>query len=415
MEDFVREIETGSSLFLLYGDDGVGKSRLLLKLKADRLNHKSIRFIDFDTEQENETSDLIKQIAANATEGDVIIFDHFESATNKSQQQIFDSWSTEGRDKNLNMIVCASSAGFNRFRHLAHQYELEAMSFKLLPCDRAESEAYLLHLLYPDHAFATLALPTSVKRLLHQSKGLFSRLREIADHHSDLINIKHEIESASRTLPFVIIFSLLIGIAAAGYFFHLSQSSTDIELANTEIQSGPNVPVSGSEPEPEPELEPEPVPELATDSGSIEVSEPMVEVESVINTPAYVIQNDDVAESDPNWFKQRLVYSHDWIHNSNSNRGTIQIMSIGVERFNAGNFQAYLDGLREQGLDISQLRLFETQAGNRAVYTLIFGDYIDRHEANRQIGFLPEILGAEKPIPRSTGSIAREIAINNSN
>ena len=431
MEDFVREIEKGASLFLLYGDEGVGKSRLLSKLKDERLNDKTVHFIDFESDLQADSSQQVKDIAANAAEANVIIFDHFDSAPNKSQQQIFDSWSTDGRDKNLNMIVCASSPGFKRLRQLAQQFQLEAMSFQLLPCEQEESEAYLQHLLYPDQPFATLVLPVPVKRLLRRSKGLFSGLREIADHHSDLIGIKHEDETTSRLLPVSIIFSLFIGIVVAGYFLYLSQSSTVVESADLPIhkESTDAMPEPFSKPEPEPELKPEtePVPRLETKLASVAdaeaeaesepevVPEPIIETEPVIDTPSDIVQDDKMPEPEPNGFEQRLANSRDWILNSDINRGTIQIMSIGMDHFNADNFQAYLDGLQQQGLDISQLRLFETRAGEVAVYSLIYGDFADRHEATRQIGLLPNILGAAEPISRSAGSIAREIARQNDN
>ena len=393
MEDFVREIGRGSSLFLLYGEEGVGKSRLLSKLKTDRLADKNVHFIDFDTEAQNLSGEHVKAIAAGATDADVIIFDHFDSASNKSQQQIFDSWSTDGRDKNLNIIVCANSGGLNRFRQLAQQFQLEARSFQLLPCDQADREAYLQYLLYPDHPFATLVLPASVKRLVRQSKGFFNRLREIADHHSGIIEIKQVAESASRTMPIVIIISLFLGIAAAGYLFHLTRSSTPVELAEVQIQTEPNSTESEPEagPTPEPESESEPIPE------------PEPQLESV---PASVAE----PESEAGWLERRLKFSRDWVLTSESNRGTIQIMSIEVERFNAKSFEAYLYTLQEQGLDMSQLRIFETQRGEQVFYSLMYGDYKDRREANRQISLLPETLRAEKPIPRSAGSIARGIS-----
>ena len=37
MEDFAREIDAGSALFILYGDAGVGKSRVLQEWVTNRL------------------------------------------------------------------------------------------------------------------------------------------------------------------------------------------------------------------------------------------------------------------------------------------------------------------------------------------------------------------------------------------
>ena len=265
MEDFVREIRRGSSLFLLYGEEGVGKSRLLRKLVSDRLTEQNVHFIDFDSDTQNNSSEFLKQAAAEASEADIIILDHFDSASNKSQQQIFDSWATDGQDKNLNFIVCANSVGLKRFRQLAQQFQLEAKSFQLRPFDKEVSEVYLQYLLYPEYPFATLVLPVSVKRLLHQSKGYFYRIKEIADQHGALIEIKHEPESESRLIPFAIIIGLVTVIAAAGYFFHSTRSSPATELPIVQSQADSNLtgpePDSDPEPVPEPDPEPEPRPE----------------------------------------------------------------------------------------------------------------------------------------------------------
>ena len=120
MEDFVREIKRGSSLFLLYGETGVGKTSLLRRLTEHRLTEQKIHWIDFELTAETGTSEttpddqtsLVERTAEAADEGDVIIIDHFESASNRAQHQIFRSWSTDGKDKSLNLIVSATASSF---------------------------------------------------------------------------------------------------------------------------------------------------------------------------------------------------------------------------------------------------------------------------------------------------------------
>lgn len=302
IEDFVREIRRGSSLFLLYGEEGVGKSRLLRKLAAERLADQKVYLIDFDTETQNNSSETVKETAARASQADVIIFDHFDSASNKSQQQILDSWASDGRDKNLNIIVCANSTGLKRFRQLAQQFQIEAKSFQLLPFDQAVSEVYLQYLLYPDYPLARLVLPASVKRLLRQSRGFFYRIKEIADQHGAIIEIKHEPESASRALPFGITISLLTVIVAAGYFFRLNRSSPATEPVIVQSQ-------------PEPDPEPAPGPELVLDTKPKPEQAPQPRLKSGTSPAADPL-------SPTNWFDQRLEFSRDWARSSDSNRGT---------------------------------------------------------------------------------------------
>jgi hypothetical protein len=283
---------------------------------------------------------------------------------------------------------------------LAQQFQLEAKSFQLRPFDKEVSEVYLQYLLYPEYPFATLVLPVSVKRLLHQSKGYFYRIKEIADQHGALIEIKHEPESESRLIPFAIIIGLVTVIAAAGYFFHSTRSSPATELPIVQSQADSNLtgPEPDSDPEPVPEPDPEPEPRPEPELEPKPVQEPQPPAESAISPAA-----DTISETD--WFDQRLKFSRNWALSSDSNRGTIQIMSIELSRFNKDSFQAYLDRLKEQGLDISKLLIFETQLGGRAFYSIMYGDYKDRQEANSEMSLLPDILRTEKPISRSAGSI----------
>lgn len=88
MEDFVRELNQSSALFLLYGDNGVGKTRLLQELGKSRLSERAIYWIDLDSGDGSDEilmdrSAEVEALFAEAGEGDIIIADHFESAIKK--------------------------------------------------------------------------------------------------------------------------------------------------------------------------------------------------------------------------------------------------------------------------------------------------------------------------------------------
>ena len=85
MEDFVRELKVGASLFLLYGDNGVGKTRLLRELSENRLFSARIHWIDLNAENPDEKNQQLGSAEVEAffdaaNKGDIIIVDHFESA-----------------------------------------------------------------------------------------------------------------------------------------------------------------------------------------------------------------------------------------------------------------------------------------------------------------------------------------------
>ena len=108
-------------------------------------------------------------------------------------------------------------------------------------------------------------------------------------------------------------------------------------------------------------------------------------------------------------FEAALSESLSWIESNEGSLGTIQIMSIGFNQFSTRNYFRYLDSLRDKGVDVTQIRVFRTKAGDNEVYTIIYGQYADRRVAFRSIEGLPEELRANAPIPRTLAGILGEI------
>ncbi len=414
----MRELGRGSSLFLLYGDSGVGKSRLLQQITKRRLQDQSAKFIDFKNSAADNSTETIKAIADSTKCAGVIIFDHFEAASNKAQHQIFDIWSIDGLDKKLNLIVCVGTTGFDGFCQLAQQYRVDVKSFKLMPCDNAESKAYLQFRLYPEQPFGKLIMAPAVKRLLRRSKGLYSNLIEIAERESESIHIRKAVPAPVRKGPIALVLILtllLVGAAAAFYYLQslpdLTELSEPVEVVPEPVKAV-SEPVEATSETIEAEstkqekivqaVIPEPDPESGQQTEIIPISNLAEE-----SSPEPKIV--EIREPEPDSLQSRLQATLDWINNGEINRGTIQIMSIRLDRFDNKAFQAYLGDLSEQGIDVSQIGIFGTRAANQEVYGLIYGAYDSRREASNQIGLLPKALTSNKPITRSAGSIAREI------
>jgi len=411
----MREIGRGSSLFLLYGEAGVGKSSFLRQLKATRFQNQLVHFLNFEDQPAEKLAETIRNIAESANEGDVLIFDHFEVASNKAQHQIFESWSTDGRDSKLNLIVCASSTSFNGFRQLAQQFQIEAKSFQLMPCEEAECEAFIRFRLYPEQPFDNLVIPVTVRRLIRQSGGLISRLKEIIEREGETITLEKDRLPLSRVAPTVIIFLLTLLIGGAGILYFLNKPQVPIEN-----------PVAVPAPQPEPETIARVIkvePAIETDLQTESQAEPVIEGDSQssrqpglgsdqLQEPISELEQKIEAEAEPNsnGLQIRLQDSLEWIQNSDSNRGTIQIMSVGFDRFDEKAFQTYLNDLANRGIDISQVRIFRSKAAEQEIYSLIYGDFASRKEAGKQISNLPDVLGVNGPIPRSVGSIASNTA-----
>ncbi len=171
--------------------------------------------------------------------------------------------------------------------------------------------------------------------------------------------------------------------------------------------------------------EPAPVPDSGGQTESIEIAEDSpVENENqnstasgqaaTVNDSATQTANvEPAADSKPvsgsPEFEEALASSLSWIESNEGALGTIQIMSIGFNQFSTRNYFRYLDSLRDKGVDVSQIRVFRTRAGENEVYTIIYGQYADRRVAFRSIEGLPEELRANAPIPRTLAGILGEI------
>ncbi len=237
MEDFARELNAGSALYLLYGEPRVGKTRLLDELRRNRLGDKAVHWIDLANAPEDlESADLsneIERLFEQTAPGDVVIADHFELALKKTRHQLFLSWSTDGVDKQLNLIIASNLEGFNELRLLSQQYQVRVQSFQLMPLDDEEVEAFLGHYLFPEHPLGKLTMPAPLRRQVADAHGVIGNLIEIAEHDGSHIETgpladSESIRSGSRVIVAVL---LLFGVAlGVGWYFFVEPESSLVEI-----------------------------------------------------------------------------------------------------------------------------------------------------------------------------------------
>ncbi|MDH5355493.1 MAG: hypothetical protein OEY09_13690, partial [Gammaproteobacteria bacterium] len=135
----------------------------------------------------------------------------------------------------------------------------------------------------------------------------------------------------------------------------------------------------------------------------VEITIEKVETNEVL--PKRAVDNSPV---DP--FEALLEASLEWIEQSDKTRGTIQVMTIGFDKFVPATFLEYLAQLESYEVDVKQIRVFPSMAGGKVVYSIFYGEYESHREAGLGIKNLPEALRANSPISRTIGSIAKQIA-----
>ncbi|MCP4769524.1 MAG: hypothetical protein GY875_25115 [Gammaproteobacteria bacterium] len=243
MEDFVRELKADASLFLLYGKIGVGKTRLLEELKRTRLTDSKIHWIDLKAGGSGDGSlvdsgAMVEDIFARAQPGDIIIADHFEMALQKTRHQLFLSWSIEGIDKQINMIVSSNDKFFEELRQLATQYQVRVQSSQLMTLKPEETVAFLGFYLFPDRPIGKLSVPPILQEQLGATHGAIGKIVEIAERAGDQITTAalDDVETIRKDSKNMI--AILIGVAlviGCGWYYLSSRSTTDdVAIATNE-------------------------------------------------------------------------------------------------------------------------------------------------------------------------------------
>ena len=254
MDDFARDLKSASGVYLLYGEAGVGKTRLLEELMPGRLQDVKVHWIDLKAGASGDgalvdSSVLIEDTFARAQPGDVIIADHFEMALKKTRHQIFSSWSIDGADRQINLIVAGNTRYFNELRQLALQYQLRVQSFQQMPFSHDEAAAFLGFYLFPDRPIGKLTVPPLLLNQITMTQGNVGKIVEIAERAGDQISSEplSETETVRRGSPVIIgVLVALAVIFVGSWYLFGSQAQIDkmplAEAGSSAMVQGPPQP-----------------------------------------------------------------------------------------------------------------------------------------------------------------------------
>lgn len=290
MEDFTRELKAGAALFLLYGESDVGKTRLLQELSQNRLADSRVHWLDLN--KDNDSADSlhdhareIETVFASARQGDIIIADHFESSLKKARHQLFLSWSTDGVDKQLNLIIASSTEGFNELRQLSQQYQVAVQSFQQQPFSADEVNAFVGFYLFPDHPMGKLSIPAAVRKQLAASGGAVGKIIEIIERDGAQIGSSPMPQTGLMSqrskiaVTVLVVFVLAIG---AGWYYLDNQSRIVETMAEVTAMESEPVTIVAAEVEPVIEVEAEVEPVIETETVTQAEVEPASEVVAAV-------------------------------------------------------------------------------------------------------------------------------------
>ena len=290
MEDFTRELKAGAALFLLYGESDVGKTRLLQELSQNRLADSRVHWLDLN--KDNDSADSlhdhareIETVFASARQGDIIIADHFESSLKKARHQLFLSWSTDGVDKQLNLIIASSTEGFNELRQLSQQYQVAVQSFQQQPFSADEVNAFVGFYLFPDHPMGKLSIPAAVRKQLAATGGAVGKIIEVIERDGAQIGSSPMPQTGLMSqrskiaVTVLVVFVLAIG---AGWYYLDNQSRIVETMAEVTVIESEPVTIVAAEVEPVIEVEAEVEPVIETETVAQAEVEPASEVVAAV-------------------------------------------------------------------------------------------------------------------------------------
>jgi len=471
IKDFTHVLNTGASVIALYGDPCTGKTRILHELTQKQMPKTRVRWIDLNArgsghQAKQDRSEQIKATFDLANDGDIIVVDHLESMFDKTCHQLFLSWTTIGIEKNLTLIIACNIEACNDLEQLVQHYQIGMKSFQLMPFNDEQVEAFVGFYLFPDHPTSKLLIPEDLRVKFAVTHGRVGQIIEIAKREGARIScgFQDDIEMTRQGGRMIAILGVSVLAMAVGWFF---LSGGDDKAASTPIVASDSsnlvasigqVVGTGIVTESEVETVDEAITEResGTESESIKTSAIITTPEteavlvSVIDSDAVsaidimidaqeqtsiteepgnvadvstAVEEDfdsagsasadsSVDERDQNEvqrLQRELRASIDWIYNNEGSVGTIQILLLSFEKFDAKGFFEHVDYLANHQVDTAKLRIFKTYTGNMVAYSVFYGEYGSKIAAGTAKDSLPEVLRKTLPISRSLDGIKGEI------
>ena len=387
LEDLDRQIISSASISLLYGQNGVGKSRLLRQFVSTREQHRPMVLIYFSTDGHYYADDQCfsqlefeGNVLQSLKDHSVLILDQFEHAQTDLQRRILRFWSALGDDAGMNLVLSGNQQLVASLTPLSTQLKCTIKSVELKPLDDKDREAYLAVKICGSGAREP-KFPRHIKKLIRQTQGLFEELDKLCQQHSERIECidksyrsQGKFNIAFATLAVAV---TLLLIVTAINTFHQGQS-TEQPLGKQPLHS------------------------IMADSVVLKDKPPLSRAQSSSHSMS---RNSQVLTQ----LQQRLKATGHWLADADDGAASIQIMTLVVKPGADASLNNYLDRLKANGIDMDKIFIYRADSTNAQIYGVLYGIYATRQQASQQLNSLPDILSADKPIPRSILAIKQEI------
>lgn len=359
-------------------------------------------------------------------------------------------------DKLLQMVLFGQpelDANLNQ-THIRQLRERITHSFNLSPLHTKEVGEYLIFRLraagyFGPHLFADKA----IAKLAHASEGLVRRVNILADKallaafadNVYQVTPKHvqaaiadsefgaeKAKKASKKWIWLGLLGVVIAGVLLGYLAHYYQPAALERLFNRKKEivqpknqgaqavksvatkpkadtpaaiASPQVPTAASASPLEAKLNASAQPKIAPAESATSTSTVATAVANAQTPPTAVLEPTVpvVPSTPPDLLRARLDVTKQWLATSSHDTVTIQILGTSDE----AQLVEQLNQLT-QLIELDNLYIYQTQVNQQAFYTVVYGSFVNRQEANTALKKLPVNIQKNRPHLRTVGGILAE-------
>ena len=431
MDALLRRLSEGSSVSLISGVRGVGKSRFLeqfYKTYDARLNIKLVRFENPESVTIQGAGDFsldhsfLTELLGSLQNQSCLIIDQFEQASAETQRKILAFWNLHGVDKALKLVLSVEQGNLQKMTELFQGYSFSIDRVELTPLSFEEQLEYIRSTCCPklrQHA----KLGTENKKKLKATLGVFTNLEAFSSRYGhEIICIdtpftaglsSHRLLISTLglliiTLLGVIGFSIIHTLDNEFSGFNMSSAQGVNQQETKQFTVTKNDFLQGQSPIIMPEMAAHKDANERVDMSdqAVPANTPMPQPES----PDEEVASNEavVAETADSLFEQRLRATENWLDDSDDNTASIQIMSLTYKHDSAQSITRYLEKLATSKVDLNQIKIFNFFRGE-TMLGVLYGSFENTAQARQSIEKLPEVLKANQPIPRTVRGIKDDI------
>lgn len=490
MEDMEQQLSDSAAICVIYGMNGVGKTRLLKEFNHNRLPDVHKHTLSFNADGScdditqgsngNQRAMLIGALQY-LKHSSILVLDHFEYVQTDLSIRLFALWNKNAKNHNLGLIISTEPGTLPHLAEMSSQFDLSMKSVEMLPLSKQERLAFIgarvcqKTALYPK-------LSAALKRKVKQSRGLYPALETLLAQHGEEIRCEDRSRQPLMAGKWLFLPLLIIIAVVAFWLLVPADKSTQIIIqaqgVSPAVTSGPEV--ESIKPQdnyanpsaleaPATDLQPSVPGTSVTDETQFEVtnttdtsvpntqpmSVPASRPEAIVDQLSEDLPSehlpttakaDQTAGEEENVVKSQAVSASNARDNSNSaqltqpvtvelgdiatplelrlratemwlaenspSTASLQLMLLSKNPNPAQTLNRYLEKLEQKGINLDNIFIYRKTQNNNPVFGVLYGQYINRRQASRQIKQLPAALGVDRPLPRTIRGIKDELGQN---